>query len=259
MKRKKRYVLECLGLRIGLDFPNFENKQIILNDFYERFVDYWSSFFVDYKFERVDWKLSWQTDDLLKWKLEGKTRWLKWLEEDGNIWRIESFCSIENINFLLGQLWIKLLWTNEGLVLHGSAVEKDGVAYVFVAESGVGKSTVAKILEEQGFQHLTDDVVFLRKIRDKWVLSGSPLIEKEYKPVKWQGDKFKIFLLSRGNDVTTRVVSEKKQLDLLLRQVFIDYKENFTIQRVISLIKSVSISELRVNIHYKDKIGRVIL
>ncbi|MFK8046809.1 MAG: hypothetical protein AB8B81_00105 [Halioglobus sp.] len=45
------------------------------------------------------------------------------------------------------------------LLLHASAVEVHGRAAVFLAESGVGKSTLAAYFASHGFPFLTDDVV----------------------------------------------------------------------------------------------------
>ena len=45
------------------------------------------------------------------------------------------------------------------LLLHASAVEVHGHAAVFLAESGVGKSTLAAYFASHGFPFLTDDVV----------------------------------------------------------------------------------------------------
>ena len=43
------------------------------------------------------------------------------------------------------------------LVVHASAVARDGVAVVFPAEADSGKSTLATILVEAGFDYLTDE------------------------------------------------------------------------------------------------------
>ena len=43
------------------------------------------------------------------------------------------------------------------LVIHASAVSRDGVAVVFPAEANSGKSTLATLLVEAGFDYLTDE------------------------------------------------------------------------------------------------------
>lgn len=48
--------------------------------------------------------------------------------------------------------------------LHASAVEVDGCVFVFAGESGVGKSTLARSLEEVGERRIADDVLPLEWI-----------------------------------------------------------------------------------------------
>ncbi len=61
-------------------------------------------------------------------------------------------------SFLLGPVFAVLLRQRGFLVLHASAVEIDGRAYLFMGGSGWGKSTVAAALCRQGGRLLSDDV-----------------------------------------------------------------------------------------------------
>ncbi len=49
-------------------------------------------------------------------------------------------------------------------LLHGSAIESDNSAYLFLGFSGVGKSSVAAALEQRKYRIITDDVCPLSKI-----------------------------------------------------------------------------------------------
>ena len=63
------------------------------------------------------------------------------------------------------------------LVLHGSAIEMDGRAIAFLAESGRGKSTLAASFSSNGYRFLTDDGLFIdRKKNQYFVRPGHPSI-----------------------------------------------------------------------------------
>ncbi|QNM83402.1 hypothetical protein H8M03_03410 [Sphingomonas sabuli] len=71
----------------------------------------------------------------------------------------EAEVPAENVRvFLLGSAFGLLLHQRGILPLHANAVVIDGHAYVFMAESGGGKSTLAAWFQDQGYALLTDDV-----------------------------------------------------------------------------------------------------
>lgn len=68
--------------------------------------------------------------------------------------------------FLLGSALGALLHQRGDLVLHGSAVEWNGEAVVFLGRSGVGKSTLATAFKRRGHAVLTDDLCVVRPRAD---------------------------------------------------------------------------------------------
>jgi hypothetical protein len=60
--------------------------------------------------------------------------------------------------FLMGSALGALLHQRGQVILHGSAVETERGAVVFVGPSGVGKSTLAATLQQKGYRVLSDDV-----------------------------------------------------------------------------------------------------
>lgn len=78
--------------------------------------------------------------------------------------------------YLLGSVFGALLHQQGKMLLHGSAVEKNGRAIAFIGESGAGKSTLAAAFKQRGFTTLTDDIcviTFDEKMRPH-VESGYP-------------------------------------------------------------------------------------
>lgn len=73
--------------------------------------------------------------------------------------------------FLLGSVFGALLHQRQDLVLHGSAIEWEGEAVVFVGHSGVGKSTLASAFRKKGHAVLTDDLCVVRPGADGRMLA----------------------------------------------------------------------------------------
>ena len=72
--------------------------------------------------------------------------------------------------FLLGSILSICLIQRGLLVLHANALEKDGKSIICLGESGVGKSTLAFILMNQGWNLLADDLVAINN--EDYVLPG---------------------------------------------------------------------------------------
>ena len=79
------------------------------------------------------------------------------------------------------QFYYKLL-LHDGLMLHASAVEYNGKAYLFSADSGIGKSTHTKLWQQiygDKAQVFNDDKPALRRIDGKWYAYGTPWCGKD--------------------------------------------------------------------------------
>jgi hypothetical protein len=78
-------------------------------------------------------------------------------------------------------LLIHLLADGRGVELHGcGVVDGPGAGYLFVGQSGAGKTTIARLWQrERGATILSDDRVVLRKINGRFRMYGTP----------WHGDE----------------------------------------------------------------------
>lgn len=220
-KGKIKYVLELGGFRVGLDFEGSE--QVVLREnLYRRIEEYWRDFLVEEKGREIDWWLKCE-DSLVVWpKREGEYEWWLIAREEEKTWNLSLMPGLATFNTLLKRILVKLFLDDNGLVLHGSAVEHEGRVYVFVAPSGGGKSTTAKILEKCGWRHVADDLVFLRKVAGKWYIHGSLVIEKSYLPSKFVGRELEILVLNKGEKMSKREIGDGKlRLEKLLKQTVV--------------------------------------
>ncbi len=75
----------------------------------------------------------------------------------------------------LGELLlISLLNRRGGLYVHGAAVVRRGQAEVYLARSGIGKTTLSALAAGQGAEVLSDDRTVLRRARGKLLAFGTP-------------------------------------------------------------------------------------
>lgn len=94
--------------------------------------------------------------------------------------KVTSFyrISIFEFQYILGDILSKLLAGCGGFILHASAVNYGGKAYIFLGESGAGKSTVRRFLAEK-YISLTDDTVIVKKEDNRYLLYQTPFFERE--------------------------------------------------------------------------------
>lgn len=103
---------------------------------------------------------------------------------DDKLYRYSRYQSLNNIDIVYlesgYQFYLKLLDYN-GLMLHASAVVVDNNTYLFVGQSGIGKSTHARLLMKNYKDAflLNDDKPAIRYIDNKWLVYGTPWSGKD--------------------------------------------------------------------------------
>ena len=137
-----------------------------------------------------------------------------------------------------GAIFFFYLLKNNGMLLHSSAVEMDGKAYLFSGQCGMGKSTHTRLWQStfgEAAQVFNDDKPALRYIDGKWYAYGAPWCGKDginqNKKVPLAGICFlkqakenKIRRLSTREALanvfaqTTYKFEKAENLDLMLRQ-----------------------------------------
>ncbi len=109
-----------------------------------------------------------------------------------------------------------------GLMLHASAVEVEGRAYLFSADSGTGKSTHTKqwqdLFGEERALIINDDKPALRREAEGWFAYGTPFSgktdENMNRKVRLQG----ICMLEQGKKNQIRQIAPVEAIALLMQQ-----------------------------------------
>ena len=120
-----------------------------------------------------------------------------------------------------GASFYRQLLDHEGLMLHSSAVAVDGVAYLFTADSGTGKSTHTGLwLEQFGDKTfiLNDDKPALRLINGVWYAFGTPWSGKHDISVNTGVPVAGIAVLERGESNEIARFGGMDAIQAILRQ-----------------------------------------
>ena len=139
----------------------------------------------------------------------------------------------------------------DGILLHSSAVEYDGKAYLFSGPSGRGKSTHTKLWQNiygNKAQVFNDDKPALRRIDGKWYAYGTPWCGKDginqNKKVPLGG----ICFLKRGNANIISKMSISKAIAAIMGQTIYSWSKaenlNIVMDLMDNLIREIPIFEL---------------
>ena len=115
------------------------------------------------------------------------------------------------------------LLRDDTLLMHGSTVAVDGIAYLFTAACGTGKSTHTRLWREV-FGHravmINDDKPFLRISGNGIVACGSPWSGKHGLDTNTAAPLGGICILSRGTEIVIRRIGPEDAAAMLLHQSF---------------------------------------
>lgn len=126
----------------------------------------------------------------------------------------ESVCLYRKMCLQLGKY--------DAFLIHASAVEYNGQAYLFSGPSGIGKSTHASLWKQvygEAVHIINDDLPVVRRMDDGWYVFGSPRTGKrrigENRSCKLQAIAF----LEQSMHNEMRTIDAGKSLTLLMQQV----------------------------------------
>jgi hypothetical protein len=156
---------------------------------------------------------------------------------------------VDPLGYPLNQvLWILLLSQRKGLLFHACGIDDHGRGYLFLGNSGDGKSTTAKLCFDHGLTVLNDDRIIVRQKKGRFWMYGTP----------WHGDFrehsshglpiAKVFFLRHGKKNSAQAKSGAEAVSMLLARAFPPFwdKEGmaFTIDHCHRLVSKIPCYEL---------------
>lgn len=117
-------------------------------------------------------------------------------------------------------IFVNNLPYNNGMLVHASGVYLDGQAYIFMGQSGAGKSTISRIFTKEGFDILNDDRLILLRDGGRIRAFGTPWHGEANLFCNKNADLKKIFFISHGAANEAKTIDPAKAVSLLLARSF---------------------------------------
>ncbi|MBQ6946677.1 MAG: hypothetical protein IJN42_01400 [Clostridia bacterium] len=126
----------------------------------------------------------------------------------------------------------------DGIYLHASAVEYEGMAYLFSAPCGTGKSTHTKLWEQHfaGAQVFNDDKPALRRLEGKWYAYGTPWCGKDGINQNRKVPIAGICFLHQAPENRIRRLSNREAVAQILPQTMHRFKRRDRLEQMLTLL-----------------------
>lgn len=139
---------------------------------------------------------------------------------------------------LCGDAFYKGLIEFDGMLLHASAVELDGEAFLFSANSGVGKSTHTHLWLDyfEKARILNDDKPAIRKINGAYYAFGTPFSGKTDESINTGVKLSSITFIERSENNWINKLTSDQSIPLILNQTIRPHASPKHMDLVLSLI-----------------------
>ena len=158
----------------------------------------------------------------------------------------EGMCYLES-----GWQFYSELLRFDGLMLHASAVELEGRAYLFSGPCGMGKSTHARLWQQTfgaSAQLFNDDKPALRRLDNGWYAYGTPWCGKNGININMRAPLAGICFLKRGQENKIRRLSAQEAMKQFLPQTLYRFQKaeklNLMLSLVDKLVREIPVFEL---------------
>ena len=120
----------------------------------------------------------------------------------------------------MGEAFYTKLLKFDGLMLHASCIEKDGMAYLFSAKSGVGKSTHTDLWIKtfDNVRMINDDKPAIRYMNGRFYACGTPFSGKHDKSINCSVPIRAIIFIERAKKNRIERLTPDKAIPLFLSQ-----------------------------------------
>lgn len=151
------------------------------------------------------------------------------------------------INNILQRIYTAIFIKHNGMVIHGSAVKRNGMAHIFLGLSGSGKSTIAGLSESlYRFPVLADNHVFNKREGDKFYVYPFPFDTLHNRDTKGQNIPIAAaYIISKATVNSISGLSFTEALQQFKQNVQIQMHTEVNMQKILfSFLTSVKIYNL---------------
>ncbi len=174
-------ILNIADFNFKINFRKIENIKH-KKEFKKNILKKYSGFIKKNNYKKIDYVInvvSTITIEIIYKKETGTYFFSTFCFKNSNTIETNYHISFSQFSVIIREALQKLLIKNNGFLLHGSAVAKNSMAYIFTGHSGAGKSTIMKLLSSC-YKSLGDDSVIIKKENNKFYLYQTPLFEKNW-------------------------------------------------------------------------------
>ncbi len=176
VQKKEIIYLSIAGFNIKVSFTK-TTYLYIKEKIQEGILKFYQGFVLDAKPKKIDYWIKFiDRKDIFIFRKKIITLINLYQEVKTN--KIVTYYQISIYQFLLVvRAIVEKLLETRGFILHSSAANIRGKAYLFLGKSGAGKSTVITLLKKE-YQSLADDSVIIKKEEGVFYLYQTPFFEK---------------------------------------------------------------------------------
>ena len=129
-----------------------------------------------------------------------------------------------------------------GMMLHASAVELDGRAYLFSGPCGMGKSTHTRLWQREfpEARIFNDDKPALRRIDGRWFAYGTPWSGKNHININMKASLAGICFLKRGEKNSIRRLSADEAITRLIHQTMRVFRKEADLDLMLSMVEQLA-------------------
>ena len=161
---------------------------------------------------------------------------------DQELYRLDKWkdCSEElNIYLQSGFQFYRQLINFNGIMLHSSALELDGKAYLFSGPCGVGKSTHTKLGQStfgEKVKVFNDDKPALRRLEDGWYAYGTPWCGKDGININMKVPIGAICFLKQSTENSIRRLDSKEAIQKIISQTLYKISDAAAIGKMLEIV-----------------------
>lgn len=148
------------------------------------------------------------------------------------------------------QFYLHLL-KYDGMILHASAVELNGKAYLFSGNCGAGKSTHTRLWQKvfgESARVFNDDKPALRFIDGKWIAYGTPWCGKDGININMSAPLVGICFMKQSSENRIRRLSKQEAIQMILAQTLRRFRQvenlDLMLSHVEKLVQMIPVFEL---------------